>query len=92
MNKLLALAIVFAVSCAESGTSDVEQESIGEATMLEDRTIVLQLRAENKSVTGDAMLTFSPGDKRYEEILQHVSPISPGDSKPVPPWNSDPRK
>jgi len=65
-----------------------DQESIGEVTMLEDRTILLKLRAENESMIGDSMFTISPDDHRYSEILEHVGPISPGETKPVPPWEN----
>ncbi len=61
--------------------------SIGQATMKEDRTIVLQLRAEaGDGTVGDALFTYSPTDKDYKMVLDHLGGLEPGQEKPVPPW------
>ncbi len=60
---------------------------IGSASMDKDRTIYLQLRAEGPNgELGDAMFTYRPGDPKYQEIIDHVGGLAPGESKPVPPW------
>ena len=62
-------------------------ESIGEAQMLEDGTIVLDLRAEDDSGRrGDARFYYPKNHAEYREILDHLGGLKPGESKPVPPW------
>jgi hypothetical protein len=61
--------------------------SIGSATMDQAGTIFLQLRAEGPNgLVGDAMFTYKKGDPKYQEIIDHVGGLEPGQSKPVPPW------
>lgn len=61
--------------------------SIGSATMLADRTIVLHLRAEGpKGEMGDASFSYPPTHAQYQSILKHIGGLEPGQSKPVPPW------
>jgi hypothetical protein len=67
--------------------SDADAESIGVATMQPDRTLVLQLHATDKSgARGDAQLVYPPSHPQYPQVLQHVGPIAPGESRPVKPW------
>lgn len=62
-------------------------KSIGVATMLDDGTIQLQLRAEGEGgMVGDALLSYPPAHHQYQYILDHLGPMKPGDSKPVPPF------
>jgi hypothetical protein len=63
-------------------------KSIGQATMGEDGTITLDLRAEDsKGSVGDARLVYPPTHPKYQEILKHVGAIKPGETKPVSPWD-----
>jgi hypothetical protein len=65
-------------------------QSIGQASMKEDGTIVLRLRAEtDDGVVGEALFTYSPIDENYDSILQHLGGLNPGETKPVPPWPDD---
>lgn len=75
-----------------------ERQSIGQATMLHDRTIVLVLRAEGPTTqaVGDAQLVYPPTHPQYRQIAEHLGELRPGETKPVPPWpgakqGSDPR-
>lgn len=63
------------------------EASIGSARMEADGTLVLMLRAEGPGgLRGDARFVYPPGHPKYGDILKHVGPLSPGESKPVPPW------
>lgn len=64
-----------------------EQPSIGSVTMEADGTLVLQLRATDGTSMGDALLRYPPDHPHYKEILDHVSPIRPGETKPVAPFD-----
>ena len=64
-----------------------KSETIGVATMSDDGTITLLLRAEGpKGAIGDAVLTYKRSDPKYADILKHVGGLKAGDEKPVPPW------
>ena len=73
--------------------AEMEQtQSIGTATMREDRTIVLDLIASGPAgLRGDGRLTYSPSDPDYEDILRHLGGLRPGEVKQVQPWNDQPR-
>lgn len=67
--------------------------TIGTATMRENGTIEMQLRAGTESgsgngrgIKGDALIKYAPGDPHYDEILKHLGGLKKGESKPVPPW------
>ncbi len=61
---------------------------IGAAKMLADRTLVLQLRAQDSSgALGDAVVAYKLGDAKYREVLEHIGGLEPGISKLVPCWS-----
>lgn len=61
-------------------------EPIGTATMLPDRSIVLNLRAEADGAVGHAQFTYQVGEARYARIFEHVGGLKPGEEKSVPPF------
>lgn len=61
-------------------------ESIGVATMRNDGTIVLHLRAEGPDAIGDARIEYPPSHERYQYVLDHLGGLRPGEDKPVPPF------
>jgi hypothetical protein len=71
---------------APAPADKTSKESIGSATMEQDGTLVLNLRAEGPGAIGDGRLVYRPGDKNYQEILAHVGPIEKGQTVPVRPW------
>jgi hypothetical protein len=61
--------------------------SIGQATMAQDGTIVLDLRAEGPGgALGDARILYPPDHKDYQMILRHLGGLKPGETKSVPPF------
>ena len=73
---------------AKTKTSSDEPQSIGMATMSDDGTIRLLLRAQSpKGALGDAMLTYRKSDPKYASSLSHVGGLKPGEEKPVPPFD-----
>lgn len=72
-------------STADSHNSP--EESIGVCWQEADGTIVLKLKATGPDgVVGQGILRYSPDHKQYQEILDHVGPLSSGDIKAVEPW------
>ena len=62
-------------------------QSIGVATMQADGTLVLRLHAYGPGgLHGEGMMHYPVSHPKYREILQHIGPLKPGESKPVPPW------
>jgi hypothetical protein len=60
---------------------------IGVATMEPDGTIVLRLRATGPGgLHGEGLMRYPVSDARYRDILRHIGPLEPGETKPVPPW------
>ena len=60
---------------------------IGTATMEDDGTIVLRLRAELPSGgVGEGVLEYPPDDPQYQEILDHIGDINPGETVDVLPF------
>jgi hypothetical protein len=63
------------------------QAPIGSARMLDDGTIVLDLRAEGpKGTLGDMRLVYAKSHKDYAMVFKHLGGLKPGETKPVPPW------
>jgi hypothetical protein len=96
MRLALAIAALACVACAPPPTTPprdpppaantAEPESIGSATIDAAGVITLNLRAEGPGVIGDAQFTYRPGDPDYAEVLRHIGPIRPGETRPVRPW------
>lgn len=61
-------------------------ESIGSATMKDDGTIVMMLRATGGGAVGDAMFAYPKTHPEYGKILEHLGGLKPGETKPVPPF------
>ena len=61
--------------------------SIGTAKMLQDGTIVMNLRAEGPGgIVGDGQVTYPPGHPNYREVYQHLGGMKVGEEKAVLPW------
>jgi hypothetical protein len=67
-------------------TMDEVSNTIGSATMTDDGTIILDLRAEGPGICGDARLVYPPTHEQYAAILKHLGAIKPGEHKLVPGW------
>jgi len=68
-----------------------ELNSVGVATMSADGAITLRLRSvESGGSIMEAVKTYKVDDPMYDEVRKHIGPISPGESKPIPPWPATP--
>jgi hypothetical protein len=93
LHGILFLSIVAA--CSREGSPQVKpsptssaktQPSIGSATMQDDGTVVLDLRATAGGAHGDARVVYPPTHAEYKRVLDHLGGMKPGETKPVPPW------
>jgi len=86
-----SFALVFAFSGlawgAESATDD---KSVGKTTMLQDGTILVGVPGPGPDSRAQAVLEVQPGDTNYQQIIDHVGGLKPGETKPIPPWPDPP--
>ena len=69
-----------------SETPAAAPASIGNATMREDRSLALMLRAEHDDGSiAEMLLVLQPDDEAYARTLGRLGPMQPGDSRLVPP-------
>lgn len=61
--------------------------SIGNAKMEEDGTIILDLRAVGpKGEVGRGQFVYPTSHPQYKYILDHLGGLKPKENKPVPPF------
>jgi hypothetical protein len=61
-----------------------QPKAIGQATMQDDKTLVLDLYEP-----AHARLTYPPSHPQYRNVLDHIGGLEPGQKKLVPPWPDD---
>lgn len=65
------------------------QRDIGTATLQQDGTLVLRLRAQGPE-HADGVLRYPPGHPERDALIRHAGGLAPGETKPLPPL-ADPR-
>jgi hypothetical protein len=92
MNRRVLLGVL--VGAAGAAVTLVRAEDrpyIGVATMLPDGIIHIELHL---SISGggvaDGFKDYQPDDPYYQEVLDHIGGLKPGESKPVRPWPDNP--
>ena len=60
---------------------------IGDATMSEDRTIIIRMRrtTDGMNISGTKRYPVTAPD--YKEVLDHLGGMQPGETKLVPAWD-----
>lgn len=63
-------------------------EAIGRATISEDGTLSLHLRAEDGAgrLSGHGVVVYTPDHPSYGDVLAHIGPMQVGEEKLVLPW------
>jgi len=70
-----------------------DDRPIGSATMSEDGTLILDLRPEGPGgLRGIHRIVLEPTHPEYQEWLDHLGGLRPGEEKVVPPWPDEPSK
>ncbi|MFA6208666.1 MAG: hypothetical protein WCT03_26800 [Candidatus Obscuribacterales bacterium] len=71
-----------------AGSDFAALQTIGTCYMAADGALILKLRATEGpgGVVGTATVTYECAHPAYLEILEHVKPIVPGQTKAVAPW------
>ncbi len=73
---------------SDGSPSPAHQDSIGEARMLSDGEILLDIFAHDPETgaRGQTQLRYPLSHPQYDEILEHLGGMQPGERKAVPPW------
>jgi hypothetical protein len=76
---------------ASPSPDEAPVQTIGTASMSDDHTITLQLRATTGTgARGDALIVYQRGHPSYDYILQHLGGLEPNQTKHVPPFPGQP--
>jgi hypothetical protein len=93
---MLRLALVAAVAplafmdVALPAENPAPAAAIGVATMLQNGTILVGVRGTNTDSLLQGVLMVEPGDSTYQQLIDHVGGLKPGETKPIPPWPDPP--
>jgi hypothetical protein len=60
---------------------------IGDATMQDDGTIVVNLRRTADGINVSGIVRYRVDDPHYKEVLEHIGGMKPGETKLVPAWD-----
>ncbi len=88
MTRSAPLAALF-LACSGVGLAaenPAPAPSVGVATMLENGTILIGVRGPAPDSPLQAVLMIEPGDTNYQQIIDHVGGLKPGETKSIPPW------
>jgi len=71
-------------SPSNGGATSSTESTIGQAHMLADRTLVLELHTSDlRDSIGAGSFRYPTVHPQYEEILAHAGPMQPGQRRPV---------
>jgi hypothetical protein len=93
MTRSAPLAALF-LACSSAGLAaenpaaenPAPEPSVGVARMLENGTILIGIRGPAVDGPLQAVLMVEPGDTNYQQIIDHVGGLKPGETKSIPPW------
>jgi hypothetical protein len=88
MNRSAPLAALF-LACSGgvlAAENPASEPSVGVARMLESGTILIGIRGPGVDGPLQAVLMVEPGDTNYQQIIDHVGGLKPGETKSIPPW------
>lgn len=71
-------------SCTTGGQ---RKAILGMATMAADGSIVAPIESPGPTHTA-SILRLKPGDPEYESFLEHIGGLKPGETKPLPVWDT----
>ena len=82
----LAALLLACSGAAPAAENPAPAPSVGVATMLENGTILVGIRGPAVDGPLQAVLMVEPGDTNYQQIIDHVGGLKPGETKSIPPW------
>jgi hypothetical protein len=88
----LLAQLIFCNSVAVADAQKTEPFYIGDATMVDDGTITVNLRRTTDGRTVVGTVKYPVDDPHYREVLDHIGGMKPGETKLVPAWDDADRK
>ena len=64
-----------------------ETKYVGTGFLQDNGTIILNLKREVAGIVLHDELRYDPSNPNYQAVLEHISPIKPGERVSVTPWN-----
>jgi hypothetical protein len=83
---LAALSVMISPGLAEQAPRK-EPFIIGDATMTEDGTIIVNLRRTTTGMDVSGIVKYAVDNPHYKEVLDHLGGMKPGETKLVPAWD-----
>jgi hypothetical protein len=83
---LAALTMLKSAGFAEDAKK-IEPVIIGDAKMMEDGTIIINLRRTADGVNVSGIVKYPINSRDYKEVLDHLGGMRPGETKLVPAWD-----
>ena len=83
-------AVLAALSVISTGFAEEAKKEpfiIGDATMTEDGTIIVNLRRTTTGMDVSGMVKYAVDNPHYKEVLDHLGGMKPGETKLVPAWD-----
>src|SRR5579864_4200509 len=93
MLRLAPVAVVVPLAFAGAalpGENPAPAPAIGVATMLQNGAILVGVRGPDAESSLQGILMVEPGDSTYQQLIDHVGGLKPGETKPIPPWPDPP--
>jgi hypothetical protein len=73
-------------AAAPKKANDDSLKSIGDAWLLRDGSLNVNLRSSSTGEHVMALFNYKKGDKEYDSWVKHIGGIKPDELKQIPPW------
>jgi hypothetical protein len=83
---LTALLVMISAGFAEDAPKK-QPFIIGDARMTSDGTIIVNLRRTTDGINVSGVVRYPVNDPHYQEVLDHLGGMIPGETKLVPAWD-----
>jgi len=89
IRTAVALAMLIMLRSAGSAQDPPMTEPFitGDAKMMEDGTIVVNLRRTREGINVSGIVKYPINSPHYKEVLDHLGGMLPGETKLVPAWD-----
>jgi hypothetical protein len=84
---VLAALIMLKSAGFAADAKKIEPVVIGDAKMLEDGTIIINLRRTADGINVSGIIKYPINNRDYKEVLDHLGGMRPGETKLVPAWD-----
>lgn len=91
MTLAVAALAALGALAAPAVAAEPEPDYVGVATMLPDGTIHMRLRGQLPGGgVAEGEVDYQPDSPDYQQVLEHLGGLKPGETKLMKPWPDDP--